>query len=127
MIDHISFSVNNISLSEQFYTRVLAVLGYKRLANDGLWIGFGKDFKADYWIGPHDDIDSSYQQRALHIAFVANTREQVNRFYEQALTAGGKDNGAPGLRRQYHENYYAAFVIDLDGHNIEAVCHSASV
>jgi predicted lactoylglutathione lyase len=82
--------------------------------------GFGKQGKPVFWIG--SDGKSS---PPMHVAFSADTRAEVRAFYEAALRAGGRDNGGPGLRPQYHANYYGAFVLDLDGHNVEAVCHAA--
>ena len=81
--------------------------------------GFGADGKPDFWIGSEGGLN-----RAVHIALLAKDRATVDAFYRAALAAGGKDNGAPGLRPLYHPNYYGAFVFDPDGHNIEAVCHA---
>lgn len=83
------------------------------------WTGFGKNGKAELWFGK-----GGTPQLPMHIAFTADNRKQVDQFYEAALAAGGKDNGAPGIREIYHPNYYGAFIIDPDGHNIEAVCHN---
>jgi hypothetical protein len=83
--------------------------------------GFGREGKPDFWIGGEGKID-----KPLHVAIAAEDRLTVDAFYKAALGAGGKDNGAPGLRPHYHANYYAAFVLDFDGHNIEAVCHAPS-
>ncbi len=89
--------------------------------------GFGRDGKPDFWIGGHKRV---YARRAmggldgvLHVAIAADDRAAVDAFHRAALAAGGKDNGGPGLRPQYHPNYYGAFVLDPDGHNVEAVCH----
>jgi len=81
--------------------------------------GYGIGPKAFFWIGMRES-----SQTGAHIAFAANDRATVDRFYEQAIAAGGKDNGPPGIRPNYHPNYYGAFVLDPDGHNIEAVCNS---
>jgi len=81
--------------------------------------GFGANGKPDFWIGGEGGID-----RPLHVAIVAKDRATVDAFYQAALAAGGRDNGSPGLRPHYHAHYYGAFVLDPDGHNIEAVCHA---
>jgi catechol 2,3-dioxygenase-like lactoylglutathione lyase family enzyme len=118
MIDHTGYVVADFDRSIAFYTKALAPLGYKLVMTFQNNAGFGVGGKPDFWIqggtAPSDKI---------HIAFRAAGREQVRAFYEAALAAGGGDNGAPGLRTHYHENYYGAFVLDPDGHNVEAVCH----
>ena len=118
MIDHTGYTVADSERSVAFYTKALAPLGYKLVMTFQNYAGFGVDGKPDFWIAggtaPTDKI---------HIAFRASGREQVRAFYEAALAAGGGDNGAPALRPHYHENYYGAFVLDPDGHNVEAVCH----
>jgi predicted lactoylglutathione lyase len=88
--------------------------------NDTPAAGFGANGKPDFWIGGEGGLN-----RPMHIAIAANDRAAVDSFYRAALAAGGKDNGAPGLRPHYHPNYYGAFVFDPDGHNVEAVCHAA--
>lgn len=125
MLDHIGFPVTDFVRSRGFYAKALAPLGYRivtevRLSEDDEdgYAGFGND-RPHFWIGTGKPLVGR-----LHIAFVAENRAAVRAFYEAALAAGGKDNGAPGLRPHYHENYYAAFVLDPDGHNIEAVCHA---
>ena len=120
MIDHIGMSVTDVAKSKAFYRSALAPLGYEvimEFAND---VGFGVPTKPDFWIGP-----AGTDVRPTHIAFRADNRKQVDAFYKAALAAGGRDNGPPGLRPEYHANYYGAFVFDPDGNNIEAVCHSA--
>jgi catechol 2,3-dioxygenase-like lactoylglutathione lyase family enzyme len=81
--------------------------------------GFGADGKPDFWIGGEGGLN-----KPLHVAFLARDRATVDAFYEAAIGAGGRDNGAPGIRTHYHPNYYGAFVFDPDGHNIETVCHA---
>ena len=81
--------------------------------------GFGADGKPDFWIGGEGGLN-----KPLHVAILAGNRAAVDAFYHAAIAAGGRDNGAPGIRAHYHPNYYAAFVFDPDGHNIEAVCHA---
>ena len=125
MIDHIGFSVSNYAKSKAFYAKALAPLGYamvmevQQSENDSPAAGFGIDKKPDFWIGGEGGLN-----KPVHIAVAAKARTAVDEFYRAALAAGGKDNGAPGLRPHYHVNYYAAFVLDPDGHNIEAVCHA---
>jgi catechol 2,3-dioxygenase-like lactoylglutathione lyase family enzyme len=125
MLDHIGLPVSDFARSMAFYTAAFAPLGYglvmevtPEMTGDGSSAaGFGAG-KPDFWIG------SSDKQARMHVAVVAANRAAVRDFYEAAIAAGAKDNGPPGLRPQYHENYYGAFVIDPDGHNIEAVCHA---
>jgi catechol 2,3-dioxygenase-like lactoylglutathione lyase family enzyme len=124
MLDHIGFTVTDFARAKAFYTSALAPLGYRIVTEISLseddgdgYVGFG-DERPHFWIGTGKPL-----QARLHIAFSAKTRAQVRAFYEAALAAGGIDNGAPGLRPHYHENYYGAFVLDPDGHNVEAVNH----
>ncbi len=124
MLDHIGFPVTNYARSKAFYARVLETLGFKlimevNLSDDGEdgYAGFGSA-RPHFWIGTGKPLAGR-----LHVAFAAKNRAEVQAFYAAALAAGGIDNGAPGLRPHYHENYYAAFVLDPDGHNVEAVNH----
>lgn len=119
IIDHIGLSISDSKRSNDFYTKALAPLGIEKVKGYEGWSGFGKGGKPEFWFGEAPEV-----QKPMHIAFTAENREQVRRFYEAALAAGGKDNGGPGVRPEYHANYYGAFVIDPDGHNIEAVCHT---
>jgi catechol 2,3-dioxygenase-like lactoylglutathione lyase family enzyme len=118
IIDHMGFAVSDYAKSKAFYAKCLAPLNIELIMEVQGWAGFGKDNKPAFWFGQQADAP-----KAIHIAFVAETRAQVDRFYAAALAAGGKDNGAPGIREHYHPNYYGAFVFDPDGNNIEAVCH----
>ncbi|MGI9318351.1 MAG: VOC family protein [bacterium] len=118
LIDHIGLAISDYDRSKQFYSKVLAPLDIMLVAEVQGWAGFGKNGKGEFWLG----IDQK-TQFPMHIAFLAESREKVNQFYEAAIAAGAKDNGKPGLREIYHADYYGAFVIDPDGHNIEAVCH----
>lgn len=125
MIDHTGFSVSDLNRSKAFYVEALRSLGITLLAEvtaeqtgGGAHAGFGAANKPFFWIGDHGRACTG-----VHIAFAAQNRAQVDSFYRAALNAGGKDNGAPGPRPHYHENYYGAFVLDPDGNNIEAVCH----
>ena len=119
MIDHIGIAVRDLDASVAFYEKALAPLGYALIMKfDGHAAGFGEAGKPDFWIGAGGDGN-----QRVHVAFRTGGRAKVRAFYEAAIAAGGKDNGGPGTRPQYHEHYYGAFVLDPDGHNIEAVCH----
>lgn len=118
-IDHIGLAVADYERSKEFYTRVLAPLGMELVMQVQGWAGFGPAGKPEFWFGEH-----AQKQSPMHIAFRADNRAQVDAFYEAALAAGARDNGPPGIRELYHPDYYGAFVLDPDGHNIEAVCHS---
>ena len=118
IIDHIGLAVNDYEISKTFYTKVLATLGIELVMEIESWAGFGKNGKPELWLGVED-----IAQNPMHIAFSADSRQQVDAFYSAALAAGATDNGEPGIREIYHPNYYGAFVLDPDGHNIEAVCH----
>jgi catechol 2,3-dioxygenase-like lactoylglutathione lyase family enzyme len=125
MLDHVGFPVSDYARSKAFYEKALAPLGYSLLmevaqtGDEHLAAGFGASGKPDFWIGREGGLN-----QCVHIAFATKDRACVDAFYRAAVAAGGTDNGAPGLRPHYHPNYYAAFVLDPDGHNIEAVCHS---
>ena len=118
MIDHISLRVQDFSRAVDFYKSALAPLGYKILMEFPNVAGMGADGKADLWIMQSEQLPSP-----THIA-INGERPQIQAFHEAALTSGGTDNGPPGLRLDYHPNYYAAFVLDPEGNNIEVVCHS---
>jgi catechol 2,3-dioxygenase-like lactoylglutathione lyase family enzyme len=118
VIDHIGLSVSNYERSKEFYSKALAPLELELIMEFENVAGFGKDGKPEFWFGVH-----GAPLQPMHVAFAAENRQQVREFYEAAIAAGGKDNGPPGIREIYHPNYYGAFVIDPDGHNIEAVCH----
>ena len=120
MLDHVSLGVSNFERSKKFYDQALRPLGIERLYADGPnAAGYGVAPKAFFWIGLRDA-----SQTGSHVAFTAQDWETVQRFHQAALQAGGTDNGPPGLRPHYHQNYYGAFILDPDGHNIEAVCHT---
>jgi catechol 2,3-dioxygenase-like lactoylglutathione lyase family enzyme len=130
VIDHLGFDCSDFSRSRAFYERALAPLGLtvvmeitKETSGGYEGCGFGQNGKAEFWIGSNSGPGSQPVPGSLHLAFRAEDRGTVNAFYAAALAAGGRDNGAPGLRPHYHPNYYGAFVFDPDGHNIEAVCH----
>jgi catechol 2,3-dioxygenase-like lactoylglutathione lyase family enzyme len=125
MIDHTGISVSNFAASKGFYSKALAPIGYRLLAEFSAAVtghtdvaGFGEAPKPDFWISRGEP-----NKPPIHIAFRVATRAMVDAFYQAALAAGGRDNGAPGLRPHYHPDYYGAFVLDPDGHNVEAVCH----
>lgn len=118
MIDHIGIAVSDYERSKEFYSKTLAPLGYELVMEVHGAAGFGAHGKPEFWFGRGEKAHTY-----LHIAFAAKNREEVRKFYEAAIAAGGKDNGPPGIREIYHPSYYGAFVLDPDGHNIEAVCH----
>jgi catechol 2,3-dioxygenase-like lactoylglutathione lyase family enzyme len=117
MLDHISLRVTNLARARKFYEAALKPLGYSAIMEFPGAVGLGFEGKPDLW------ITESASTTPTHIAFVARSRKVVDEFHAAALAAGGKDNGPPGLRKEYHPNYYGAFVYDPDGHNIEAVIH----
>ncbi|MBN8429969.1 VOC family protein [Microbulbifer salipaludis] len=118
MLDHIGLIVHDYQRSKTFYQSALAPLGYELVMEMAGWAGFGWGGKPQLLIK-----GGSSTAPAVHIAFSAEDRETVQAFHQAAIEAGGKDNGAPGLRPEYHEHYYGAYVLDPDGHNIEVVCH----
>ncbi|WP_428241462.1 VOC family protein [Gynuella sp.] len=118
IIDHIGVSISNYQKSKTFYCQCLAPLNIEKVMEVQGWCGLGTNGKPEFWFGEGEQPNAP-----MHIAFTAENRKAVDEFYNAALAAGGKDNGAPGIREIYHPNYYGAFVIDPDGHNIEAVCH----
>lgn len=132
IIDHLNIGVTDAERSKLFYEQALTPLGLSLVLSipaeqaeeggeqeklKGAMHGFGRGHKPLFWI-----LDNARVGDGMHFAFIAQNRKQVDAFYAAALAAGGKDNGAPGIRR-YHDNYYGAFVLDPDGINIEAVCH----
>jgi catechol 2,3-dioxygenase-like lactoylglutathione lyase family enzyme len=122
MLDHVTIGVSDFERSKKFYDSALRPLGIMRLYGDGeRFAGYGVAPKAIFWIGIRETA-----QTGAHIAFVASERATVDRFYEEAIAAGGRDNGRPGIRPHYDPDYYDAFVIDPDGHNIEAVCRASA-
>lgn len=125
MIDHLGFPVADLARSRAFYEKALAPLGYTVLmevsaeeTGTNAHVGFGADGKPDFWLASGGGVIGR-----LHVAFAAKDRATVDAFHAAALAAGGTDNGGPGLRPHYHPNYWGAFVLDPDGHNVEAVCH----
>ena len=118
MFDHVVFGVSDYAASKAFYLKALDGLGAKIVQENELGVEISSDGKTSLCL-----VRTKEQPAHLHLAFRAETREQVDAFYKHALAAGGKDNGAPGVRTEYSDTYYAAFVIDPDGHNVEVVCH----
>jgi len=118
VFDHIGIGVSDLKASKAFFLRALAPLGVGVVMEFPDAAGLGQGNKPSFWLGSAEGKPSP-----IHLAFAAENRGQVDEFYRQALAAGGKDNGPPGLRPHYHANYYGAFVIGPDGHNVEAVCH----
>jgi catechol 2,3-dioxygenase-like lactoylglutathione lyase family enzyme len=147
MLDHVGFAVADAERSRLFYEQALAPLGISLIMSvtpdqteaGGTAHGFGSDGKPYFWVGDNGDSGADIPRTSAamprghgdlitvaegtHVAFEAESRAMVDAFYEAALAAGGRDNGAPGLRPHYHPNYYGAFVLDPDGINVEAVCH----
>jgi catechol 2,3-dioxygenase-like lactoylglutathione lyase family enzyme len=120
MLDHLGFGASNVATSKRFFAAALAPLGVFVVMEGEHGLGLGKNGKPSLWLAPAEGPIGR-----MHIAFTAERRADVDAFYKAALSAGDKDNGSPGLRPNYHPNYYGAFVIGPDGHNVEAVCHSA--
>jgi catechol 2,3-dioxygenase-like lactoylglutathione lyase family enzyme len=128
MLDHVGFAVSDIGRSRRFYEEALAPLGIAVIMDiapednasggGGRALGFGANDNPFFWVADNQRVGEG-----THVAFAARTRSEVDAFHAAALAAGGHDHGAPGLRPHYHPNYYAAFVLDPDGFNIEAVCH----
>lgn len=125
MIDHLGISVSDYQASKSFYLAALAPLGIGVVMNvpkelsgrPSDFTGFGSDRKPYFWIG------QGPSPQGVHLCFTAQSRAEVDAFYNAAIAAGARDNGPPGIRAYYHPNYYGAFVIDLNGVNLEAVCH----
>jgi len=128
-LDHVTLAVRDVAKSKEFYLRALAPLGIAPIMDFGRAVGFGREGKPDFWIGEGPaSFQSAEHLRIItptHIAFTARHRAEVDAFHAAALAAGGKDYGAPGVRAHYHPNYYGAFVLDPDGHDIEAVFHGS--
>jgi catechol 2,3-dioxygenase-like lactoylglutathione lyase family enzyme len=121
VFDHVVFGVSDYAASKAFYLKALEPIGIAVVMEGPLGLELSADGKTSLCIF-HTDEKPAH----LHLAFTAADRRQVDAFHRAALAAGGRDNGAPGLRPRYHANYYAAFVIGPDGHNIELVCHEAA-
>lgn len=128
MLDHVGFAVTDIERSKRFYEQALAPLGISVMMDippeqnaqggGGRALGFGAGDNPFFWVADNQRVGEG-----THVAFTVDSRAKVDAFYAAAIAAGGRDNGGPGIRERYHPNYYAAFVFDPDGFNIEAVCH----
>jgi catechol 2,3-dioxygenase-like lactoylglutathione lyase family enzyme len=118
VIDHTAMNVSDLDSSKQFYSEALKPLGYSLAFEAGEFLGFGDGGMPNLGVVRRDPVGGG------HVAFSAPDRAAVDAFYEAAMAAGGTDNGAPGLREHYHPTYYAAYVRDADGNNLEAVCHT---
>lgn len=121
MYDHVGLKVKNVGTSVRFYRAALAPLGHEVASQDEASAGLGPKGAPALWLSASPAAAASAQSSA-HVAFVAASQEAVDRFHAAGLAAGGRDNGAPGLRKDYAPNYYASFLIDPDGNNVEAVC-----
>ena len=119
MIDHTAVNVSDQEAAKSFYLKALEPLGYGLAFELAEFMGFADANGMDLGVVRRDPVGGA------HVAFKCDDRATVDAFYEAAMAAGGKDNGPPGLRAHYHEHYYGAFVLDPDGHNVEAVCHDA--
>ncbi len=121
MFDHVKFGVSDYAASKSFFLRALEPLGVTVVSEGPPAYGVELSPEGESSLCLFQTVETPAH---LHLAFRAETRRQVDAFHRAALAAGGKDNGAPGLRPHYHASYYAAFVIGPDGHNIEVVCHA---
>jgi catechol 2,3-dioxygenase-like lactoylglutathione lyase family enzyme len=118
VLDHVGLQVSDRERSRRFYAQALSPLGYELVMEHRIsGAGFGRSGKPDFWIRQGAPASN------VHVAFAADHRAAVGAFHEAAIAAGGRDNGSPGLRPEYHPAYYGAFVLDPDGNNVEAVCH----
>jgi catechol 2,3-dioxygenase-like lactoylglutathione lyase family enzyme len=118
MIDHLALGVADLAASRAFYEAALAPLGYAVVVEFDSAVAFGPPARAIFWVRDTEPAGGT------HIAFQADARERVDAFHAAGLASGGKDNGGPGIRPKYHAHYYAAFIHDPDGNNVEAVCHT---
>lgn len=123
MFDHVCLEVSDFETSKKFYSPVMEFLGYRIWISGDDYIGYGTQDRPHFWLNKATGTESS--TRNVHIAFPVKNRETVCGFFRMALENGGISEGQPGLRPEYHENYYGAFVLDPEGNNIEAVCHQA--
>ncbi|MCK9919068.1 VOC family protein [Microbacteriaceae bacterium K1510] len=120
MIDHVSVAVRDLAASTRFYEAVLSTLGFAKLEQRPATVGFGKSYP-EFWINLREGLSPLAAGNGAHVCFRARSTELVDAFHAAALAAGGTSDGAPGLRPQHGEGYYAAFIRDLDGNRIEAV------
>ena len=125
MLNHVSIGVSDIARTRRFYDAALQPLGYRCLSEGATSLGYG-DEGVGLWIGAAERPVPADEASGLHFCFTAPTRQSVDAFHAAALRNGGRDNGRPGLRKDYGPGYYAAFVIDPDGYRIEAYCNRAA-
>ena len=118
MIDHVGLGVSDLEQSTAFYQQALGSLGYQLLLERDGSAGFGRNGKPDFFIHANRPLSGP-----THVAITSPDQATVQAFHAAGLAAGGRDNGSPGLRPHYHQDYYGAFVLDPDGNNLEAVCH----
>jgi catechol 2,3-dioxygenase-like lactoylglutathione lyase family enzyme len=119
MFDHVAIRTHDLNKSVRFYEKALAPLGFKKSVSFDAGAGFGKHGSPSFWIVRMDDTPTT----AAHFAFSCDSRSEVERFYKEAMAAGGTDNGPPEIQEEYGPHYFSAFVLDLDGNNVEAVFH----
>lgn len=117
IFDHIVLNVTDTERSKEFYEKGLAPLGISLIKEEDGCVGFGTNGKSSFWLCKDGEV-----QKPMHLAFIAPNRHSVDEFHKAAVLAGGKDYGTPGLREHYKPHYYSAYILDPDGHNIEAVC-----
>lgn len=120
MIDHISVGVADLQQAKQFYEQLLSVIGYQKLADRPTTVGFGKKYP-DFWLNHRPDLDPQDQDTGTHVCFRASSVEQVDEFHQVAVKLGASSSGAPGYRKEYANNYYAAFITDANNHKLEVV------
>ena len=127
ILDHIGINVSDYARAKAFYEKALAPLGITLVMEFGKAAGFGRDGKPEFWIGEGATRFQTKQQlepiTPVHVCFRAQNAAEVDAFYRAATAAGGRDHGKPGVRTEYHPRYYGAFVLDADGHNVEAAIH----
>lgn len=121
MIDHLMLMVKDKKTSATFYEKLLTVLGHSLVHADGPYAGFGRPGHVPFWL---KQADAAGVTERVHVALSTTSRSQVRKFYETAMGLGARSNGEPGLRPDHGSSYYAAYIYDLDGHNIEAVCYA---
>lgn len=127
MLDHVSIAVTDLDRAERFYDVVMAALGVAKVGREETWIGYGLRARPTYpdrtYLSIRRRDEPIAANTGRHWAFKAPSRRAVDEFWRAGLAAGGRDDGAPGLRPDYHADYYGAFLIDPDGNRVEAVCH----
>ena len=122
IVDHVGIAVSDYEKSKNFYLTILTPFGIEPITEHEGWIGFGKNSKPEFWLGP-GKVTKYY----MHVAFVADTKEIVDAFYRMAIEEGATCSGKPKIRTDYYTGYYGAFIIDYDGHHIGAVVHHSAL